>query len=34
MDFSDYRHLRFVRRGRVLEIAIDRAEQMNAFNAR
>ena len=34
MDFCDYRHLRFVRRGRVLEIAIDRAEQMNAFNAR
>ncbi|CAB3793794.1 Enoyl-CoA-hydratase [Paraburkholderia caffeinitolerans] len=33
MDFNAYRHIRFARRGRVLEITLNRPEQLNAFNA-
>ncbi|MCY1228182.1 Crotonyl-CoA hydratase [compost metagenome] len=33
MRFTDYQHLILSRRGRVLEITLNRPEQMNAFNA-
>lgn len=33
MNFADYRHIKFARRGRVLEITLNRPEQLNAFNA-
>ncbi|MBN3755621.1 enoyl-CoA hydratase/isomerase family protein [Paraburkholderia sp. Tr-20389] len=33
MNFNDYQHIKFARRGRVLEIILNRPEQLNAFNA-
>jgi enoyl-CoA hydratase len=32
MDFNAYQHIKFARRGRVLEITLNRPEQLNAFN--
>ncbi|KUE86335.1 enoyl-CoA hydratase [Cupriavidus necator] len=32
MDFSAYQHIKFARRGRVLEITLNRPEQLNAVN--
>ena len=32
MNFSDYQHISFARRGKVLEITLNRPEQLNAFN--
>lgn len=32
MDFSTYQHIQFARRGRVLEIILNRPEQLNAVN--
>ncbi|WP_434664175.1 enoyl-CoA hydratase-related protein [Paraburkholderia sp. A3BS-1L] len=34
MNFVDYQHISFSRRGRILEITLNRPEQLNAFNAR
>ncbi|EKZ95381.1 enoyl-CoA hydratase-related protein [Cupriavidus metallidurans] len=33
MNFADYQYISFARRGRVLEITLNRPEQLNAFNA-
>jgi len=32
MKFDDYQHIAFARRGKVLEITLNRPEQLNAFN--
>lgn len=34
MDFTDYRHIEFERRGRVLVIRLNRPDQLNAINGR